>query len=182
MGRRKVRIYYGMSGSLKGTTIGAKEKCSQIMWSGIKNWKTNRDLLFPWLSKETNLNYALLHLTRLSDYKVGNLVVERGITDMLFYEETKDPEIIQRAVLQEQKILGDDVEIEKILLIMLDKEFIAQKVLQEKTRREWFDGVDDYLRKQTEYLEFTKKFNDITKKVVIENARKYLSELGIEFV
>ena len=73
MGRRKVRIYYGMSGSLKGTTIGAKEKCSQIMWSGIKNWKTNRDLLFPWLSKETNLNYALLHLTRLSDYKVGNL-------------------------------------------------------------------------------------------------------------
>jgi hypothetical protein len=108
--------------------------------------------------------------------------VERGITDMLFYEETKDPEIIQRAVLQEQKILGDDVEIEKILLIMLDKEFIAQKVLQEKTRREWFDGVDDYLRKQTEYLEFTKKFNDITKKVVIENARKYLSELGIEFV
>ena len=188
MGKRKVKIYYGLSGSLKGTTIENKESCSQVMRSEIKVWKNNRNLLFPWIVEETNINYALLHLTRLEDYKIGNLVVERGVTDMMFYELKKNPElitssIIENAVKREIEILGgDDVEVKKILLIMSDQEFIANRVLQEKTRHEWFKSVDDYIENQNEYIDFTETYNDISEVIVINDAKDYITrKLGIDY-
>jgi hypothetical protein len=71
-----IKIYYGLSGTLKSSTIKQKygyfgdesDENTVIIRSAIKNWKYNRDALFPWLCNESNLNYALLHLTRLQDY------------------------------------------------------------------------------------------------------------------
>ena len=183
---RKVKIYYGISGSLKGTTIKEKEKCSQIMWSKIKPWKNYRSELFPWISEETNINYALLHLTRLEDYPIGNLVVERGVSDMLFFENLRTPGLItsstiESAVQKELSLIGG--ESEKILVIMEDHEFITTKTLSEPTRREWFGTLDCYLDNQRRYVEFTKTYNKIDQEVVIKNARDYISsELGIEFI
>jgi len=190
-----IRIYYGLSGTLKSTTIRNKfgyfgeerEDSTVIIRSTIKVWKQNRDLLFPWLCNESNLNYALLHLTRLQDYVYGsyNFVIERGITDPLYYEYQKQPglitpTIISSAVTRESEILqGRDCQ--KTLMIMLDKEFIAGKTLSEKTRADWFQGVEEYLKKQEDYVEFTKKYNDITEIIEIKDAREYLESLGIEY-
>ena len=66
-------------------------------------------------------------------------------------------------------------------MIMLDEKFIAEKVLSEKTRADCFQGVEDYLGKQEDYVKFTKKYNDITEIIEIKDAREYLESLGIEY-
>jgi len=186
-----IDIYYGMSGALKSTTIKRTypEGKFVVMKSDIKVWKNNRDLVFPWLKEtETNLNYALLHLTRLEDYIKGNwnYVIERGITDMMFYEKNQSPETINDAVIiratnREKEIIGkNNNDLQKILLIMKDRKFIAENVLSEKTRADWFDGVQDYLQKQDEYVEFTKKYNQIDKEIVIDDAKTYLAKLRVK--
>ena len=190
-----IKIYYGLSGTFKSSTIkqkygyfgdGSDEK-TVIIRSAIKNWKYNRDALFPWLCNESNLNYALLHLTRLQDYVYGDydFIIERGVTDPLYYEYQKQPElitpsIISSAVTKESEILSGN-NVQKILMTMLDEKFIAKKVLSEKTRADCFQGVEDYLEKQEDYVKFTKKYNDITEIIEIKDAREYLESLGIEY-
>ena len=66
-------------------------------------------------------------------------------------------------------------------MIMLDEKFIAEKVLSEKTRANCFQGVEEYLKKQKEYVEFTKKYNNISEEIKITDAREYLGTLGIEY-
>jgi hypothetical protein len=192
--KEMIKIYYGLSGTLKSTTIKQKygyfgERCENtaIIRSAIKNWKYNRDALFPWLCNESNLNYALLHLTRLQDYVYGDydFIIERGVTDPLYYEYQIQPElitpyIISSAVNRESEILQPSM-IKKTLMIMLDKDFIRNKTLSEKTRADWFQGVEDYLEKQEDYVKFTKKYNDITEIIEIKDAREYLESLGIEY-
>ena len=190
-----IKIYYGLSGTLKSSTIKQKygyfgdesDENTVIIRSAIKNWKYNRNALFPWLCNESNLNYALLHLTRLQDYVYGDydFIIERGVTDPLYYEYQKQPElitpsIISSAVEKESEILGGN-NIQKILMTMLDEKFIAEKVLSEKTRADCFQGVEEYLKKQKEYVEFTKKYNNISEEIKITDAREYLSVLGIEY-
>jgi hypothetical protein len=191
-----IKIYYGLSGTLKSSTIKQKygyfgdesDENTVIIRSAIKNWKYNRDLLFPWLCNESNLNYALLHLTRLQDYVYGDydFIIERGVTDPLYYEYQKQPdlvtpEVIKKTVERENEILGNR-DIQRILMIMEDREFISNKVLIEKTRRSCFSDVDDYLKKQKDYIEFTKTYNNlITEEIKITDAREYLSTLGIEY-
>ena len=190
-----IKIYYGLSGTLKSSTIKQKygyfgdesDENMVIIRSAIKNWKYNRDALFPWLCNESNLNYALLHLTRLQDYVYGDydFIIERGVTDPLYYEYQKQPElitpyIISSAVEKESEILCKN-KIHKTLMIMLDEKFIAEKVLSEKTRANCFQGVEEYLKKQKEYVEFTKKYNNISEEIKITDAREYLSTLGIEY-
>lgn len=198
---RRVKIFYGLSGTLKSTTIKATWKYpyyngsfDQIvfLWSQIKTWKEMRNKLFPWLAnpRETNLNYALLHLTQLIEkYKksiIGDVfVIERGVSDMLYYESRVDSKnindlVCRETVDEELNILGDG-EVEKILLMMKDSEFIQEKVLTEPTRGEWFKTPEEYLGEQEKYIEFTKKFNKINKEIVIEDARKYLGDLGLEY-
>lgn len=186
-----IKIYYGLSGTLKSSTIKQKyeegDEKPVIIRSAIKNWKYNRDALFPWLCNESNLNYALLHLTRLQDYVYGDydFIIERGVTDPLYYEYQKQPElitpsVISSAVEKESEILQPSM-IKKTLMIMLDKDFIRNKTLSEKTRADWFQGVEDYLEKQEDYVKFTKKYNDITEIIEIKDAREYLESLGIEY-
>lgn len=185
---RENKIYYGLSGTLKSTTINGYfvEERKVIIRSAIKVWKQKRDLLFPWLKGETNLNYALLHLTRLQEYVYGDyeFIIERGVTDPLYYEQKVNPDmitplVISSAVKQESEILGGEPQ--KILMIMLDKDFIKKKTLSEETRAQWFKGVEDYLEKQKEYVEYTKKYNNITEIIEIKDAESYLKRFGIEY-
>jgi hypothetical protein len=190
----KVKIYYGLSGTLKSTSIRKYleyDPEAYVMWSSIKVWKNNRNLLFPWLSGETNLNYTLLHLTRLEEINYQedtNYIIERGVTDYLYYESLKNqnlitPEVIKRAVDRESEIIGNSLKLDvhKTLMIMHDKKFIAEKVLSEKSRAECFKNPDDYLQKQEEYVDFTKTYNKISEIVDIENAWEYLEKvLGIK--
>ena len=188
-----IKIYYGLSGTLKSSTIKRKyeegDEKTTIIRSAIKNWKYNRDALFPWLCNESNLNYALLHLTRLQDYVYGDydFIIERGVTDPLYYEYQKQPElitpyIISSAVTKESEILGgNNVNVQKILMTMLDKKFIAEKVLSEKTRADCFQGVEEYLKKQENYVEFTRTYNHIDEEIKINDAKDYLMHLGVEY-
>ena len=189
----KVKIYYGLSGTLKSTSIRKYleyDPEAYVMWSSIKVWKNNRNLLFPWLSGETNLNYTLLHLTRLEEINYQedtNYIIERGVTDSLYYESLKTPnlitpEVIKSAVRRESEIIGNSkLDVHKTLMIMHDKKFIAEKVLPEQSRAECFKNPDDYLRKQEEYVDFTKTYNKISEIVDIENAWEYLEKvLGIK--
>ena len=188
----KVKIYYGLSGTLKSTSIRKYLEIdpeAYVVWSSIKVWKNNRNLLFPWLSGETNLNYSLLHLTRLEEINYQedtNYIIERGVTDSLYYESLKTPnlitpEVIKSAVRRESEIIGNSkLDVHKTLMIMHDKKFIAEKVLPEQSRAECFKNPDDYLRKQEEYVDFTKTYNEISETIDIENAWEYLENLGIK--
>lgn len=183
-----IKIYYGLSGTLKSTTINCTAGVeTNVIRSAIKNWKYNRDLLFPWLSDETNLNYALLHLTRLQEeiHDGCDFIIERGVTDPLYYEYQKQPElitpkIISSAVEKEREILCKN-KIHKTLMIMLDEKFIAEKVLSEKTRADCFQGVEEYLKKQENYVEFTRTYNHIDEEIKIVDAKDYLMHLRVEY-
>jgi hypothetical protein len=133
------------------------------------------------------LNYALLHLTRLQDYVYGDydFIIERGVTDPLYYEYQKQPElitpsIISSAVEKESEILCRN-KIHKTLMIMLDEKFIAEKVLSEKTRADCFQGVEEYLKKQENYVDFTRTYNHIDEEIKINDAKDYLMHLGVEY-
>lgn len=184
--RRRIKIYYGLSGTLKSTTIKTTQENEVVVKSAIKDWKKRRDKLFPWLTSETNLNYALLHLVRLLDYKEQrSIIIERGVSDMLFYEERISPSkmtdlICHNTIQEELNVLGE-CEVEKILLIMKDKNFIDTVVLKEPTRKDWFLDSSEYLQEQERYIEFTKKYNKIDNEIVIKDAREYLASLGLEY-
>ena len=159
------------------------------MWSEIKLWKGLENKLFPGLINGDNLNFALLHLCNLQTIGIGKsyghtFYIERGITDMLYFENLEKnnitPEIINCATDKESEYLGDNVK--RVLIQMKDPEFIAQKVLSEETRAEKFTGVEDYLKQQENYVEFTKKYNTIDQEIVIEDAKDYITGLGLEYV
>lgn len=189
-----IKIYYGLSGTFKGTTIKSQLNSNSIpVWSMIKTWKRLETGIFSGLVSRNDLNYALQHLCLL-EYVVGNnidnkdILLERGISDMSYYKmrmyENIDPDAsdswIKNAVEEELRICQDQPH--KILLVQNDREFIENVVLSEKTRREVFpNGLDDYLRNQENYVTFTEKYNDISEVITINDARSYLESLGIEY-
>ena len=196
---RSVKIYYGLSGTFKGTTIDCSLKSGDtVLNSGIKQWKYWENSLLGGLNNPSDLNYALLHLSRLKDMKFDltedstTLHVERGVSDMLFYWLLSNPtyknsETLIRNLIEEEisvsMVAGGDIsEPTKILLVQKDYEFVRDVVLNEPTRRERFlGGVDDYMLSQDRYIEFTKKFNKISEIIEITNARDYLRSLGLEW-
>ena len=196
---RSVKIYYGLSGTFKGTTIDSSLKSGDtVLNSGIKQWKYWENSLLGGLNNPSDLNYALLHLSRLKDMKFDltkdstTLHVERGVSDMLFYWLLSNPtyknsETLIRNLIEEEISVsmvagGDILEPTKILLVQKDYEFVRDVVLSEPTRRERFlGGVDDYMLSQDRYIEFTKKFNKISEIIEITNARDYLRSLGLEW-
>ena len=66
-------------------------------------------------------------------------------------------------------------------MTMLDEKFIAEKVLSEKTRADCFQGVEEYLKKQENYVEFTRTYNHIDEEIKINDAKDYLMRLGVEY-
>ena len=197
---RSVKIFYGMSGAFKETTIKSKlrdELGSDVMWSGIKQWKYWEELI-----KRKNgphhLNLALLHLSRLKDkeYNIAKdnttLFVERGVSDMLFYwlhslpamseNETIIKNLIEEEIRVSKIAAGGEEKPWKVLLIQRDYDFVQNIVLKELTRSECFPGgIKDYINAQDRYISFTKKYNDINEIIEIDNAKEYLKKLGIEW-
>lgn len=198
-----VKFFYGISGTMKTTTLNAAASTTYlppfVMRSGIKLWKDLESGTFSGKTEINDLNYALLHLCRLSDsfnycYGEGidNLLVERGITDMLYYKSKKtglENEFIWKAVEEENKILtlpensGIDLEVERELLIMKDEDFIKENLLSSQYRSKYvqFKDLEDYLSKQQEYVDFTQKYNHITKVRYIDSAPDYIKQLGLKF-
>lgn len=192
---RSVKIYYGLSGTFKETTIKSKLNIGDdVLWSGIKQWKSWEKLIEE-RNNPCDLNLALLHLSRLKDkiydgrMDETTLYVERGITDMIYYWLQKFPAknqdtIITLLVEEELKVLGiaagGNMEPEKILLVQKDYDFVQEVIFREETRAKCFPGgIKDYINSQDRYVAFTKKYNNISKEVVINNAEEYLKELGI---
>lgn len=192
---RSVKIYYGLSGTFKETTIKSKLNIGDdVLWSGIKQWKAWEKLIEE-RNNPCDLNLALLHLSRLKDkiydarMDETTLYVERGITDMIYYWLQKFPAknqdtIITSLVEEELRVLGiaagGNMEPEKILLVQKDYDFVQEVVFKEETRTKCFPGgIKDYINSQDRYVAFTKKYNNISKEIVINNAEEYLKELGI---
>lgn len=189
-----ITFYYGMSGAFKATTIKKKleeDKNLKVLWSMIKSWKNLENTLFSGLIEYNDLNYALLHLCLLEekidelDDKSSGLLVERGVTDMIFYK-TRDLKVVNDMWVDfitnyEESLCKEKPK--KILLIQNDTKFIENVILNEPSRREKFpDGVESYLLDQEKYVDFTKKHNDITEIIEITNAEDYITNtLGLEF-
>lgn len=185
------KIYYGMSGALKNQTILKESPPSaKIMKSAIKPWKNLENGPLHNLIVPSDLNFAALHLIRLNDWVElcgENLVVERGVTDFLFFHFRSqqyhpgktlemDINLIKDLVQKENSILSSPCE--KILLIQRDPNFVIEKVFEDPHRKATFSGdVNLYLRMQEEYIQFTKTWNTIDREVIIENAKEYIEEI-----
>lgn len=195
-----INFYYGMAGTFKRTTILSeleKNKEAYPMWSMIKPWKDYEAGIFKDKLPYSDLNYANLHLCGLIDhiYNIpsgsgkNTLLVERGVSDMIFYwmkkgHEEDEPWIKQ--VIREEEFICDQSSYyipEKVLLVMKDVDFIENVILRESKRRECFlGGVGNYLKQQDDYIEFTKKYNKISSTVTIKDAKYYIeNDLGFEY-
>lgn len=197
---RSVKIFYGLSGTFKGTTIKAESQQkigSDVLWSGIKQWKYWEELVQR-RNNPSHLNLALLHLSRLKDKEYDitkentTLFVERGVSDMLFYwlhnlpamteNETIIKNLIEEEIKVSELVAGGNKKPEKVLLIQRDYDFVQNVVLKEYTRSECFPGgVKDYINAQDRYVSFTKKYNDIDEIIEIDNAKEYLKRIGVEW-
>lgn len=186
-----------MSGSFKATTISSEANKlitpPAIVWSMIKSWKYAESNIFSNLTSPDHLNFAMLHLCTLETIVkcspgVQNILVERGVTDAIFYwlrnnvSAGADNSWISEAVNRELQIVSG-FEVEKVLLIMKDREFIENIVLKEPSRRLAFPlGVDSYLEDQNKYVDFTCRWNNITEVEEITSAQDYIKKLGLNYI
>lgn len=194
---RFITMFYGCSGTFKATTIKAALVENPItyraMWSDIKPWKHWEKILG---TPQDDRNYAILHLCNLRNSLrnmppgVNNLLVERGVTDMLYYyyknnrEVGESPDWIRNVVQQEDMMCEQNSYYtpKKVLLIQKDIDFIKDIVLKEPTRaKEFPGGVQEYLEYQDAYVKFTQKYNKIDEVIDIKDAEKYINDLGFEF-
>jgi hypothetical protein len=190
---RFIRFYYGMSGTLKMTTLNRELLNHDInsipVYSDIKVWKHYSSEILNQIEPE-NFNYAILHLCKLKDYiKNSNrdLFIERGISDMAFFEKLQngisDSKIKSLIDLETEVVnLGQFTNIERTLLIMNDYDFIRDSVLSESTRSTWFKTPEEYLKAQSDYVKFSKEWNSNIQEVVIDSAKDYLeNKLKIKY-
>lgn len=175
-------VYYGMSGSLKMTTIQHRaSSLDVIISSDIKEHLNQSRDLFGIIPGD--LEFANHRLLILKDRCKLNqrLFIERGISDFLFHHTLQNalPESsINKTIDLEKEILQG--ERRNILLIMKDPGFIIDKVLMEESRKRRFPTLDDYLIAQESYVKFTKKYNQIDEIIEILDAWKYIKELKLE--
>ena len=189
-----IKIYYGLSGTFKGTTISALDHDAKVMKSSIKPWKHYQFGPFKGLVTDNDLTYGILHLVRLEEVfenlrEGDDLSVERSISDCLFYysysdefekEGTLTEEKVKELVEEEKKML-EGKEVKRILLIQKDRDFIRDVILKEPTRQKTFKGdVDYYLEMEDRYVEWTNKYNDIDEVIEIDNAKDYIKTLCLQ--
>ena len=96
-----IRHYFGISGCFKGTTIKAeledKKDSKVVMLSDIKLWKMYEK---EFNLEQSDLNYAVEYLCKLKNFiydfpfpnNIRTILVERGVSDMLFYWTMKHGE------------------------------------------------------------------------------------------
>lgn len=61
---------------------------------------------------------------------------------------------------------------------MLDEDFIENRVLNEINRLRYYPDLETYLKRQEEYVEFTKRYNHIDEVIEIRNAYDYIESLN----
>lgn len=192
-----ITIYYGMSGALKATTINnaPRHKKNLKIWSDIKPYWNYRKTLFPEELPGTDGDFIIQRLLQIQDMiklseegylPIYDWVIERGVSDMIkCMIDNKtfsgDDDDIYRIINEEYNLLNSIGygKPEKILLIMKDEDFIIEKVLEEPNRKRYYPDLETYLRRQDEYVEFTKKYNNIGDENIINitNAYKYIDNL-----
>jgi len=177
-----VRIYYGISGTLKMTTIERFE--------GVKILSANKP--YKRISQEllgtspNDLELGVFRLVQLENLRKLNpetdYHVERGITDFLEFWTSRpgneglreSGEFIEPWVKLESKLLPGA---KKILLRMEDQDFISSKVLQDPYRRQVLPDLDTYLKRQEDYVKFTKTWNRFDQEIIIKDANQYLMNI-----
>lgn len=191
-----ITIYYGMSGALKATTIenAPRHKDDLKIWSDIKPYWNYRKTLFPSELPGTDGDFIIQRLLQIQDMKrlsksgslcIYNWVIERGVSDMIkcmidngTFDESNQEYIYH--IINEEYNLLDELGFgkpQKILLVMLDKNFIQDKVLNEPNRKRYYPDLETYLKKQEEYVNFTKQYNDISEVIEIRDAFNYIDNL-----
>jgi len=177
-----VRIYYGISGTLKMTTI-ERFKGVKILSANKPYKRISQELLG---TSPNDLELGVFRLVQLEN--LGRLDpetdyhVERGITDFLEFwtsrpgnEELRESwEFIEPWVKLESKLLPGA---KKILLRMEDQDFISSKVLQDPYRRQVLPDLDTYLKRQEDYVKFTKTWNRFDQEIIIKDANQYLMNI-----
>lgn len=189
-----IYYFYGMSGTLKATTIGSPryEEALKI-WSDIKPYWNYRKTLFPEELSGTDGDFIIQRLIKLNNYRElitegelsgsKDICIERGVSDMIkcmidngtFKGEDKD---IYKIIEEEENIFPIWWTTRKILLVMLDEDFIENRVLNEINRLRYYPDLETYLKRQEEYVEFTKRYNHIDEVIEIRNAYDYIESLN----
>lgn len=192
-----IKIYYGLSGALKGSTIESikkKQPDLKVMESSIKAWKYYQFGIYNGLTEYNDLTYGILHLVRLREFiehsqPKDDVLIERGVTDSLFYyyyndefssgkEKVENSEFIEKVVQAERSVLLPDFsKIERILLVQNDKDFVRNVVLKDEYRKKTFKNDPNlYFQLQEKYVEFTSKYNPIDSIIRIDNAEEYITK------
>jgi hypothetical protein len=189
-----IYYFYGMSGTLKATTIGSPryEEALKI-WSDIKPYWNYRKTLFPEELPGTDGDFIIQRLIKLNNYRElvmegelsgsKDICIERGVSDMIkcmidngtFKGEDKD---IYKIIEEEGNIFPIWWTTRRILLVMLDEDFIENRVLNEINRLRYYPNLETYLKRQEEYVEFTKRYNHIDEVIEIRNAYDYIESLN----
>ena len=189
-----IYYFYGMSGTLKATTIGSPryEEALKI-WSDIKPYWNYRKTLFPEELPGTDGDFIIQRLIKLNNYRElitegelsgsKDICIERGVSDMIkcmidngtFKGEDKD---IYKIIEEEGNIFPIWWTTRIILLVMLDEDFIENRVLNEINRLRYYPDLETYLKRQEEYVEFTKRYNHIDEVIEIRNAYDYIESLN----
>lgn len=187
-----VNIFYGMSGSLKYTTMmSGKYKEDFHVFSDIKPFWNYRKILFPEDLPGTDGDFIIQRLLtlRLPGYLPSkdsgiDISIERGVSDsvLCMIENTAlscvwSEDDIKKVIDEETSILEGHGDLKKILLVMKDKDFIMNHVLNEENRLRYYPDIDTYFSKQNSYVQFTKKYNKIDEVIEIEDAFKYINNL-----
>lgn len=190
-------IFYSMSGGLKLSTIRTLYKECFVVLSDTKLFFKLDEEYFNWSSRPNDAHLAIHRLLTLDleGYLPCNkdIAIERGVTDnvfcipnrgingMLSYSDIN----INGLVKLESDIIfkrSNCSKINKRLLVMKDHNFILSKVLNNIYRRAIYPGIDSYIKKQEEYVEFTCKYNNIDDITEITDARDYIENvLGIDY-
>jgi hypothetical protein len=192
-----IKIYYGLSGALKGSTIESikkKQPDLKVMESSIKAWKYYQFGIYNGLTEYNDLTYGILHLVRLREFiehsqAKDDVLIERGVTESLFYYyynyefssgkgKAENSEFIEKVVQAERSVLLPDFsKIERILLVQNDKDFVRDVVLKDEYRKKTFKNDPDlYFQLQEKYVEFTSKYNPIDSIIRIDNAEEYITK------
>lgn len=196
----KVTIYYGMSGSLKLQTINQLHKEDLKVLSPAKKVFQYDEDYFNWSGRPNNSHLVIFRLLQLDldNYLSSDrdVAIERGITDYIYYLpkrnipnlESYDKIRIKELVDMELEILkrrtGAD-HVEKILLKMTDRDFIAEKSLagpDGRYRADLYKDTDRYLEEQCNYIQFTLTYNKIDSVELIKDAKDYIeNKLHLEY-
>lgn len=188
-------IIYGMSGTLKATTIKSRYSSYFKVLSETKPYFNIDKRYFNWSARSNNAHICSCRIMILSNYLPTNrdIVCERGVTDFIFGlpdsnisgMDSYDLIDINGLSELESNLLcnSNNSPIRKVLLVMKDEDFIINEVLSGEDsyyRKRLYPDLDTYFKKQNEYIDFTCKYNLINEVVPILNARDYIeNELNL---